>query len=146
MKVGTKLAKHKYEKYGNISNAEMDLFLKRQLEVSKERAKNGPTYSDKRYRVKDTNEGMNFFDNGGRLSNEELDKKPYYFKIGYNIASRRDSAIKYEISNGEKFFYDGGNLDDLPDERKEALSPYFISGYENAKDETNIKTLNRKGK
>lgn len=146
MKVGTKLAKHKYEKYGNISSTEMDLFLKKQLEISKERAKNGPTYSDKRSRIKDTNDGMSFFDNGGRLSNGELDEKPYYFRIGYNVASRRDSAIKYEISNGEKFFNDGGNLDDLPDEKRESLSPYFIQGYENARENINIKTLNRKGK
>lgn len=135
MKVGTKLKKEKISKMINTDLVIMDNIIKKQLERGREKSKNGPTYIDNRNMTKDTKEGMEFFDNGGRLSNEELANRPYYFKIGYNIAYRRDIAVRYEISKGIEFFNNGGVLELLSEEEIKGFSTYFIQGYESAKKE-----------
>ncbi len=143
MKVGTKLKKEKIPKMINTDLSIMDNIIQKQLERGREKAKNGPTYIDNRNMTKDTNEGMEFFDNGGRLSNEELANRPYYFRIGYNVVYRRDIAIRYEISKGVEFFNNGGVLELLSEEEIKGFSTYFVQGYESAKKEAH--TLKKSG-
>ena len=54
--------------------------------------------------------------------------RPYYFKIGYNVAYRRDIAVRYEISKGIEFFNNGGVLELLSEEEIKGFSTYFIQG------------------
>lgn len=138
------LKKEKFQKETNTNRAIMDNIIQKRLECGREKAKNGPKYNDNRNMTKDMNEGTSFFDNGGRLSNEELVNKPYYFRIGYNVAYRRDIAIRYEISKGVEFFNNGGVLELLSEEEIKGFSTYFIEGYESAKKEA-AHTLKKSG-